>query len=172
MSLETTMHNALNEQLSREYIAHFLYRAIAMDLYEKGYDGFAAWMETHASEEYGHAERIITYLKDKNVRVVLPELPKPKESWDSVRDAVAAALAHEQKLTADIHKLHKLAEDTGDLATVSMLDWFVAEQVEEEHIVTRLLKRIDLTRNSDIGLMVLDAQLGGGTSEASSGAGE
>lgn len=142
-----------------------------MDLYEKGYDGFAAWMETHAQEEYGHAERIIAYLKDKNARVVLPELPKPKEEWPSVRDAVAAALGHEQKLTADIHKLHKLAEESGDLATVAMLDWFVTEQVEEEHIVTRLLKRIDLAGNSDIGLMVLDAQLSGGAS-SEEGAGE
>ena len=168
MALSNTMHEALNDQLSREYIAHFLYRAIAMDLYEKGYDGFAAWMETHASEEYGHAERIIGYLKDKNARVVLPELPKPKESWGSVREAVAAALGHEQKLTADIHKLHKLAEDEGDLGTVSMLDWFVAEQVEEEHIVTRLLKRIDLAGNSDIGMMVLDGQLSSSGSESSS----
>jgi ferritin len=161
MALNKDIHEALNGQLKNEFIAHFLYRAIALDLFEKGYDGFAAWMDGHATEEAGHAERIIEYLKDKNAKVVLPELPKPAESWAGVREAVAAALKHEQKLTADIHKLHKLAEDAGDLATVAMLDWFVSEQVEEEHIVTRLLKRIDLMGDSSVGLMVLDGQLTG-----------
>ena len=166
MALSKEIHEALNGQLKSEYIAHFLYRAIALDLFEKGYDGFAAWMEGHATEEYGHAERIIAYLKDKNAKVVLPDLPKPGESWSGVRESVAAALKHEQKLTADIHKLHKMAEDAGDLATVAMLDWFVSEQVEEEHIVTRPLKRIDLIGDSSVGLMVLDGQLAGGAPAA------
>lgn len=169
MAIDKDMHDALNGQIAREYQAHFLYRAVAMDLYEKGYDGFAAWMEQHASEEYGHAEKLIAYLREKDAKVVLPALPKPPENFGTVRDAVAAALAHEQKLTSDIHALHKRAEELNDLATIAMLDWFVSEQVEEEHIVTRLLKRIDLAGNSDIGLMVLDGQLNSGGTGAEEG---
>ena len=81
---------------------------------------------------------------------------------DSVKEAVEAALAHEVYLTKEIHKLHRQADEEGDLATVSMLDWFVAEQVEEEHLVSRLVKRIGLAGNSDIGLVVIDGELGGG----------
>jgi ferritin len=165
MALSDTIAKSLNEQIAREFVAHFLYRAISMDLYDKGYEGFATWMDGHATEEYGHAQKIIDYLKDHDTRVILPALEKPKESWSSVKDAVAAALAHEQYLTGKIHELVKQAEDEGDLATSSMLDWFVNEQVEEEHIVGRLLKRISLAGNSDIGLVVIDGELGGGAGQ-------
>ncbi|MFW6293976.1 MAG: ferritin [Spirochaetota bacterium] len=168
MALSKKIHEALNEQVGREFLAHFLYRAIAFDLYDKGYEGFAAWMEQHATEEYGHAERIINFLRENDARVELAGVPKIPTQWDSVRDAVAAALAHEKKLTADIHGLHRMAEEDGDLATISMLDWFVSEQVEEEHIVNRLLKRISLTGDSPIGLFVIDGELKGGA--AASGA--
>jgi len=172
MGLSESMQKGLNEQLAREFTAHFIYRAIAMDLFEKGYEGFAAWMDNHATEEYGHAERLISYLREKNSRVILPAIAKPKESWKGVREAVEAALGHEQTLTKNIYELHKQADSEGDLATVAMLDWFVTEQVEEEHIVTRLLKRIGLTGNSEIGLVVIDGELGGGAGKAASAAAE
>jgi ferritin len=172
MGISDSMTKGLNEQLARELTAHFLYRAIAMDLYEKGYEGFAAWMDTHAGEEYGHAERIISYLRENDVRVILPAIEKPKETWKSVNDAVEAALGHEVYLTKEIHQLHKQADDEGDLATVSMLDWFVTEQVEEEHIVKRLLKRISLAGNSEIGLVVIDGELGGSAGKSAAGSAE
>jgi ferritin len=159
MSLSKKIHDGLNEQIAREFQAHFIYRAIAMDLYDKGYEGFAGWMEQHATEEYGHAERIIAFLRENDARVLLPAVPKPQDSWPSVKDAVASALAHEKKLTSDIHALHRLADEENDLATISMLDWFVSEQVEEEHVVTRLLKRIGLAGDSPIGLVVIDGEL-------------
>ncbi len=165
MELSTAIRNGLNEQLQRELIAHFLYRSIAMDLYHKGYDGFAAWMDNHATEEYGHFERIVAYLKEKGARVVLPELPKPKDSWNGVKDAVTAALQHERKLTQDIHNLYKAAEEAGDLETMSMLDWFVGEQIEEEHVVGRLLKRIELAGDQPTSLVVIDGHLASASHE-------
>ncbi len=159
MALSKKIHEALNEQIARELQAHFIYRAIAMDLYEKGYDGFAGWMDQHSREEYGHAERIIEYLRNNHARVLLPALPKPQDSWPSVKAAVEAALQHEKKLTSDIHGLYRLADEEKDYATVSMLDWFVTEQVEEEYVVTRLLKRVDLTGDSPTGLIVIDGEL-------------
>lgn len=167
MALRQKIHEALNEQIAREFQAHFIYRAIAMDLYEKGYDGFAGWMEQHAKEEYGHAERIIHYLRENDARVTLTAIPKPQDTWPTVKGAVEAALQHEKKLTADIYELHRLADEDGDLATVSMLDWFVSEQVEEEHVVNRLLKRIALAGDSPIGLVVIDNELKSGAEAAS-----
>lgn len=166
MALSKKIHDGLNEQIAREFQAHFLYRAIAMDLYDKGYEGVSGWMEHHAQEEYGHAERIIAYLKEHDAKVELPAVPKPQGEWPTVKGAVEAALQHERKLTSDIHALHKLADEENDLATVSMLDWFISEQVEEEHVVTRLLKRLNLAGDSPIGLVVIDAELRGGEAEA------
>jgi ferritin len=167
MALSEKMHKALNGQIAKEFQAHFLYRAISMDLYHKGFEGIAAWMDHHATEEYGHAEKIIGFLRENDAKVTLPAVPELKNEWGSVQEAIEDALGHERKLTGDIHQLHKMADEEGDLGTVSMLDWFVEEQVEEEHVVTRLLKRIKLAGNSDIGLFVIDAELRGSPVEGS-----
>ena len=161
MAISKKVHEALIQQIGREFGAHFLYRSIAMDLYHKGFAGFAAWMEQHATEEYGHAEKIIGYLTENDAKVTLPAVAQPADTFAGVREAVAAALGHEKKLTADIHALHKLADEENDPATVSMLEWFVDEQVEEEHTVNSLLKRIDLSGPSDIGLFVIDSEMRG-----------
>ena len=159
MKLSNSLHRAMNEQIARELTAHFLYRAIAFSLYDKGYHGFSAWMENHAMEEYGHAEKIITYLKEKGARVSLEEISLSNEGWDNPRSAVEAALAHEEWLTKEIHKLHDLAAEENDKTSILLLDWFIAEQMEEEMIVTDLLKRMQLSDFSPVGLMLIDAEL-------------
>lgn len=159
MALSETIRKALNEQIAREYFAHFVYRAIALDLLDKGYEGFAAWMKHHSQEEYGHAEKIISYLGEQDAKAVIPSLDGPPETWAGVPAALDEALAHEKGVTKAIYKLHKLAEDEGDLATQNFLDYFVTEQVEEEHTVGRLIKRLSLGGGSDIGLMVMDGEL-------------
>ncbi len=159
MKLSDTIHNALNEQLGRELRAHFLYRAISFDLYDKGYLGFSAWMDQHAKEEYGHAEKIIAYLKQKDARVSLSKIDVSGKAWETVKEAVEAALGHEQWLTEQIHKVHDLATSENDKTTTILMDWFVEEQKEEEMVVHSLLKRMGLTEFSPVGLMVIDTEL-------------
>jgi ferritin len=161
MRLSERMHQALNDQIGREFRAHFLYRSVAMALYAQGYEGFSAWMDQHAAEEYQHAERIITFLKEKNARVTLPGVETPQQEWKDIRSAVADALEHEKWLTDKIYELHKMADEDNDYSTIILLDWFVDEQKEEEHVVTRLLKRLDLVGNNPVGVMVLDTELRG-----------
>lgn len=159
MKLSSALHAALNDQIAREFTAHFLYRAIAFDLYEKGYYGFSAWMENHAREEYGHAERIINYLKEKNARVSLHAIEITNKNWNGPKAAVEAALAHEEWLTAEIHKLHDQASAENDKTSILLLDWFVEEQQEEEKVVGDLIKRMKLCDFSPVGLMILDSEL-------------
>jgi len=166
MKLSAAMHKALNEQIAREFTAHFLYRAIAFDLHDQGYYGFAAWMENHAHEEYGHAEKIINYLKEKHARVHLNEVKITNKNWGGPQGAVEAALAHEEWLTAEIHKLHDLASQENDKTSILLLDWFVEEQKEEEQVVNDLRKRIELCDSSPVGLVIIDAELSAQTPAA------
>ena len=167
MKLSEAVHKALNEQLGREFGAHFLYRSISFDLYDKGYIGFSTWMEQHATEEYGHAQKIIDYLKQKDARVTLGRIETTDKTWDSVEEAVNAALKHEQWLTSEIHKIHDLASKENDKTTTILMDWFVEEQKEEEMVVGSLVKRLGLTEYSPVGLMVIDSELRGSVAAAS-----
>jgi ferritin len=168
MKLSESVHKALNEQIGRELKAHFLYRAIAFDLYDKGYLGFSAWMDHHAQEEYEHAERIIAYLKQKDARVRLDAVNIGDPSWGSVKEAVQAALEHEQWLTEQIHTIHDLASEENDKTTIILMDWFVEEQKEEEMVVGSLMKRMKLADYSPVGLMVIDTELKRGAAPAES----
>jgi ferritin len=67
----------------------------------------------------------------------------------------AETYAHEQQVTALIHNLCNLAVTEEDFATANMLQWFVNEQVEEEHTAHGILCA---TEHADC--MVLDEKLG------------
>ena len=51
------------------------------------------------------------------------------------------ALAHEEEVTARIHELASLALELKDHATYNFLQWFIAEQVEEEETATDMVQK-------------------------------
>lgn len=70
-----------------------------------------------------------------------------RRSWRCSEDT----LAHEQKVTAMIHDLCKLAAAEQDFATANMLQWFVNEQVEEEDTARRHPRRLQSHRRREGG---------------------
>ena len=69
-------------------------------------------------------------------------------------------LAHEQKVTAMIHDLCKLAAAEQDFATANMLQWFVNEQVEEEDTARGILEGFKAIEGEKVGVYMLDQKLG------------
>lgn len=67
---------------------------------------------------------------------------------------------HECKITGLIGGLMKLAESETDFATQAFLQWFITEQVEEEGQVLFILERLKMMGESNIGLVILDGELG------------
>jgi len=72
-----------------------------------------------------------------------------------------SALMHEQKVTASIDRIVKLARVEGDYATDSFLQWFVDEQVEEEEVIDDVLQKLRLIGDFKPGLYLLDRELAG-----------
>ena len=62
------------------------------------------------------------------------------------------ALDQEQRVTAEINALFKLARDQGDYQAEQFMQWFVKEQVEEVSIMTDLLTVVE--RSADNALLV------------------
>ena len=113
MGLSESMQKGLNEQLAREFTAHFLDRAIAMDLFEKGYEGFAGWMDNHATEEYGHAERIIGYLRENNTRAILPAIsPLPRMAEPPIYPGLSGRLPGFQAITGNLDLAVRFSSNT------------------------------------------------------------
>lgn len=161
--MNDSLHQALNEHLALEFGAAHHYLALSIWFELNDLPGFASWMKTQSQDELGHAQRIIDHLLERDLEVTLPAIESPPNSWPSTIDAVQHVMESEQRVTRSIDKLQVQASEVKDRAASLMLDWFVAEQVEEENAVRALLGRLRLAGESSLGLLIVDQEMAKGT---------
>jgi len=101
----------------------------------------------------------MNYLNSRGGRVELKAIDEVPTTWESPLAAFEATLAHEEKVTALINNIYALAEAEHDYATRGKLDWFVAEQVEEEETAKELIDRLKLIGDNGLALYMLDQEL-------------
>ena len=111
-------------------------------------------------EEMEHAFRFYDFILSRGGQVKLLAISEPPLEYASPLAAFENALEHEQKITNDIHNLYSLAMEEKDYPSLSFLQWFIDEQVEEEEHVGGVVEDIRRVQNSDQGLLMLDRELG------------
>lgn len=153
------MQDALNGQMNAELYSAYLYLAMAAYYEDKDLPGFANWMRVQAQEEMTHAMKFYDYLVQRGARVVLDTIEKPPFEWESPLDVSENVLDHEKKVTGLINDLVNLAMEEKDHATNNFLQWYVAEQVEEEESVGSVLQKVRLAADSSSGLLMVDSEL-------------
>lgn len=156
MDISSKVKQGLNDQINMEFAAGYLYLSMAAFFEDKAFNGFGRWMRLQSDEEKGHAMRLFDYLNDRGGRVELQAIEKPTHEFSSPADAFRQALEHEQKVTSSIHRLYELAHSEKDYATVSMLKWFVDEQVEEERNASDMVDRLEMAGDNPNALLLLD----------------
>lgn len=156
--LSEKMEKALNDQIQAEIYSAYLY--LSMEAYFESINlgGFASWMQVQYQEEMSHAMKFYGFINERGGRVVLQAIDAPPSQWDSPLAVFEATLEHEQKVTARINDLVDVAIAERDHATNNFLQWFVAEQVEEEDSANGVVEQIKLV--GDAGLFLLDRELG------------
>ena len=154
------MQDAMNEQIMHETASAYLYFSMAADFHAKGLDGMAQWMKAQAQGEIGHALRFFNHINDRGGRIELLAIDQPQHEWDSPLVTFNAALEHEQFITGKIDDLVKISREENDNAADIMLQWFVAEQVEEEGSVSKVTDMLKLIGDSGHGLLMVDRELG------------
>jgi len=157
--LSKAMEKALNEQLNFELYSSYLYMSMASALEAMNYKGAAHWMRIQMLEELFHANKFFNYIIDREGRVILQEIKKPKNDWKSMLDAFEDAHKHEKIVTSRICDLVDLALTEKDHVTNSTLQWFVTEQIEEESNGKTIIEKIKRTKKSEDGLMIIDTEL-------------
>ncbi|OPZ58603.1 MAG: Ferritin [Candidatus Aminicenantes bacterium ADurb.Bin508] len=71
-----------------------------------------------------------------------------------------AIYKHEQLVTSLIYRIVDIAIQERDHASNNMLQWYVAEQVEEEANASLILEQLKRIGNAQESLYVLDKELG------------
>ncbi|MBU8869556.1 MAG: ferritin [Gemmatimonadales bacterium] len=157
--LSPKLETALNKQINEEYYSSYLYLAMAAYLEDMNLDGCAHWMRMQALEEYQHGMKLFDYLVDRGSRVELQAIQAPPKEWNSPVAAFQASLEHEQYMTGNINALADLAIAEKDHATNNIMQWYIAEQVEEEASVDNILKKLAMMGDTGPGLFMMDREL-------------
>lgn len=157
--LSERMMKALNKQLNAELYSAYLYLSMAAYFESKNLKGFANWMRVQAQEELMHAMKFFDYVNERGGRVYLEVIEKPPTEWKSPLDVFEATYEHEVKVTSMINDLVNMAMEEKDHATCNMLQWFVAEQVEEEASVDEIRQQLRMIKEDGRGIMMLDREL-------------
>ncbi len=137
----------LNEQLGHEFGAHQQYIAIATYYDALTMPQMATLFYQQAHEERDHAMMMVQYLLDADEVPLIPALAAPRADFADVIEPVAAALAQEKQVTAQINELTRIARENNDFASDQFMQWFIKEQVEEVSKMSDLLAVV--TRSKD-----------------------
>ncbi|MEX2016757.1 MAG: ferritin [Candidatus Hydrogenedentales bacterium] len=157
--LKRVILDKLNEQLNHELQSAYVYYAMAGYFEGISLKGFAHWMTLQAQEELTHVNRLFRYINDKGARVALGDVPAPKGAWKSPLDAIQDAYNHECFVSEKINECVSAALAENDHSTNTFLQWFVAEQVEEEAAADDVVQKLKLIGDHPSGLFMLDNEL-------------
>lgn len=158
--LNKKIEEAINSQINAEIYSSYLYYSMSAYFDSVSLSGFSHWMRAQALEEMTHAHKLFGYVNDRGGRVVLTAIESPQSDWDSPASVAADVYKHEVYVSRLINKLMDLALSLSDHATANFLQWFVAEQVEEEASADEVVQKLKLVDNREGGLFMLDQEMG------------
>jgi ferritin len=159
--LNETIEKKINSQINAELFSAYLYYSMASYFESINLPGAAHWMRNQVMEELIHVQKFVTYVGERRGTVKLEAIEGPQTEWTSPLDAFEAAYGHETHITGRINKLLDAALKESDHATANFLQWFVAEQVEEEASADGIVQQLKLVGDNKGGLFMIDKELAG-----------
>lgn len=160
MKLNPKLAEALNRQINNELGASHTYLAMAAYFESQDLPGFALWFREQSAEEGTHAMRIFDFMAKRGGRIEVDDIAKPKADYASPVEALEHALKNEETVTGQINALFELAHEVKEFSTQNMLNWFLAEQTEEEDVVSQILDKTKAANGDRWNLLLLDQELG------------
>lgn len=158
--LSKKMEKALNDQINAEIWSAYLYLSMSAYFESDNLPGFANWMRIQWQEELTHATKLFDYVNERGGRVLLQPIAEVKTEWNDIVEVFEETFAHEKHVSALINNLVDIAVEEKDHATNNMLQWFVAEQVEEEAAAEEILNHLKRINGFGHGIIMLDRELG------------
>jgi ferritin len=88
--------------------------------------------------------RLLTYMNETGSLSLLGGREAPLIDFGSLRELFEKIYHNEQLITQTINQLVHLAATDPDYSTLQFLQWYVAEQHQEEFLFKSILDKIDL----------------------------
>ncbi len=158
--LSKTLIDLLNAQVNREFYSSNLYLQMSAWAEHAGLAGTATLLGAHADEEMMHMRKMFNFISECDAVPLLGTIEAPPTSFDGVSDVFQQIYTHETYITKCINAIVHAAFSEQDYSTFNFLQWYVAEQREEEHLVKSILDKIKLIGTTGEALFFLDRELG------------
>ena len=158
--LSQAMSDQLNKQINLEMYSSHLYLQMSSWCAYQSLDGCEEFLRLHAEEEAGHMHRLVSYMHETGAFVILGGMEAPPTQFDSLQAMFEKILEHERFVTRNINDLVHFANTEPDYATLQFLQWYVAEQHQEEFLFKGILDKIKLIGLEGQGLYLIDQEIG------------
>lgn len=157
--LSESMTARLNKQINLEFYSSNLYLQMSAWADNHGLSGSAAFLKSHAAEEMQHMQKLFDYVLETGGLPLLGAIETPKSDYQNIREVFEDTLAHEKEITAAINDLVATAFENKDFSTFNFLQWYVAEQHEEENLFQGIIDKMDLLGDDPKHLFFIDQEI-------------
>ena len=154
--LSEKMVRKLNEQVGVEFYSANFYLQMSSWCAFHGLENCSGFLR---KEEMQHMFRLFDYINGTGAQALLEEIKKPPHDFENVKCLFEAIYEHEQFVTRKINELAEVAFTEKDFSTFSFLQWYVAEQHEEEKLFKSIVDRISIIGLEGRGLYDLELEI-------------
>ncbi|MDH5414797.1 MAG: ferritin [Flavobacteriaceae bacterium] len=154
--LSKEMEKALNGQITIEAESSQVYLSMASWAENQGFEGVAEFMYMHSDEEREHMLKLVKYVNERGGHAKISALKAPPLTFGSFKEMFQNLFEHEVMVSASINELVHICLQSKDYATHNFLQWYVAEQIEEEALARTILDKINLIGDDKGGFYLFD----------------
>lgn len=157
--LTKNIEEALNQQIRAEAESSQIYLAMAVWADVQGLEGVANFMYAQSDEERDHMLKLVKFVNERGGHAFISDLSAPNVTFNSFKEMFEMLLQHEIKVSTSINELVHIALQEKDYATHNFLQWYVAEQIEEEAVAKNILDKINMIGDDKGGLYLFDRDI-------------
>lgn len=157
--LTLRVYQVLNQQIRYEAESSQLYLAMASWAESNGFEGVAQYMFAQSDEERLHMLKFVKYINERGEHAILTELSTPQTEFNSLKELFQLFLEHEIKVSGLVNNIVAICLEEKDFATHNFIQWFVAEQIEEEASAKNILDKVKLIGDDNSGFYLLDKDI-------------
>lgn len=157
--LSKNIEKALNDQVRIEAESSQIYLSMASWAEIKGLSGVSKFMYAQSDEERTHMLKLVKFINERGGHAQVSELKAPKTSYATFKEVFQELYTHEVFVSNAINELVHISISEKDYATHNFLQWYVAEQIEEEAQAKHILDKINLIGDDKGGLYLFDRDI-------------
>ena len=153
------VESLLNQQIAQEAYASYYYLGMASWCDFHALEGCSQFLYCQSEEEREHMLKLFNYIVEAGGRALAPGIKQIPKDFKDITNVFKSALTQEKANTKSINALVDTCLKEKDYSTFNFLQWYVAEQHEEEMLFQSILDKIKIIGTGGQGIYMIDREV-------------